>query len=131
MMRKSKLAIAFATAGIGAGIAPLHAADDESQIVEIRVVSQRGAIDDAMNRYRNADGISNFVAADDMGQFVDQNVAENLQRIPGIAITRDQGEGRFVSVRGVGASMSNVTINGMRIGTPESDNRSVPLDIIP
>lgn len=130
-MRKSKLAIAFATAGISAGVAPLYAADEDTQIVEIRVVSQRGAIDDAMNRYRNADGISNFVAADDMGQFVDQNVAENLQRIPGIAITRDQGEGRFVSVRGVGASMSNVTINGMRIGTPESDNRSVPLDIIP
>lgn len=100
-------------------------------IEEIRVVSQRVAINDALNRYRAADRISNFVAADDIGQFVDQNVAENLQRLPGIAITRDQGEGRFVSVRGIEAGLSNVTINGMRIGTPEDGARAVPLDIIP
>lgn len=101
------------------------------QIEEVRVVSQRIAMNDALNRYRAADGISNFVSADDIGQFVDQNVAENLQRLPGISITRDQGEGRFISVRGVGAGLSNVTINGMRIGTPEDGSRAVPLDIIP
>lgn len=105
--------------------------DRGPEMDEIRVVSQRSAINDALNRYRAADGISNFVSADDMGQFVDQNVAENLQRIPGISITRDQGEGRFVSVRGVGAGLSNVTINGMRIGSPEDGSRAVPLDIIP
>lgn len=101
------------------------------QMEEIRVVSQRIAINDARNRYRSADGISNFVSADDVGQFVDQNVAENLQRLPGVSITRDQGEGRFVTVRGVGAGLTNVTINGMRIGTPEDGSRAVPLDIIP
>lgn len=101
------------------------------QMEEVRVVSQRVAMNDAMNRYRSADGISNFVSADDIGQFVDQNVAENLQRLPGISITRDQGEGRFISVRGVGAGLTNVTINGMRIGTPEDGSRAVPLDIIP
>ncbi|TQV68113.1 TonB-dependent receptor [Exilibacterium tricleocarpae] len=101
------------------------------QMEEVLVVSQRIAMNDALNRYRAADGISKFVSADDIGQFVDQNVAENLQRLPGISITRDQGEGRFVSVRGVGAGLSNVTINGMRIGTPEDGSRAVPLDIIP
>lgn len=98
---------------------------------EMLVTSQRYAINDALNRYRAADGISNYVSADDMGQFVDQNVAENLQRLPGISITRDQGEGRFVSVRGVSADLSTVTINGMRIGTPEDGSRAVPLDIVP
>jgi len=101
------------------------------RVDEIRVQSQRVAINDALNRYRAADGISNFLAADDIGQFVDQNVAENLQRLPGISITRDQGEGRFVSVRGIDAGLSTVTINGMRIGTPEDGSRAVPLDIIP
>lgn len=101
------------------------------RIDEIRVQSQRVAINDALNRYRASDGISNFLAADDIGQFVDQNVAENLQRLPGISITRDQGEGRFVSVRGIAAGLSTVTINGMRIGTPEDGSRAVPLDIIP
>lgn len=105
--------------------------DLNPQRIEEIVVSQRVAMNDALNRYRSADGISNFVSADDIGQFVDQNVAENLQRLPGISITRDQGEGRFVSVRGVGAGLSNVTINGMRIGTPEDGSRAVPLDIIP
>ncbi len=102
-----------------------------TSIDEIRVVSQRSAINDALNRYRASDGISNFLAADDIGQFVDQNVAENLQRLPGISISRDQGEGRFVSVRGIGAGLSTVTLNGMRIGTPEDGSRAVPLDILP
>lgn len=95
------------------------------------VMSQRIAQNDALNRYRNSDAIANYVAADDIGQFVDQNVAESLQRLPGVSITRDQGEGRFVSVRGVGAGLSTVTINGMRIGTPEDTDRAVPLDVIP
>ncbi|MGM0564296.1 MAG: TonB-dependent receptor [Pseudomonadota bacterium] len=103
----------------------------DNKTEEVVVVSQRISRNDALSRYRSADGISSFVAADDMGQFVDQNVAENLQRLVGVSITRDQGEGRSVSVRGVGAGLSNVTINGMRIGTPEADTRDVPLDIIP
>lgn len=116
---------------VPAGTASLTIALTRPTIEEIRVVSQRVAINDALNRYRSVDRISNFVAADDIGQFVDQNVAENLQRLPGIAITRDQGEGRFVSVRGIEAGLSTVTINGMRIGTPEDGSRAVPLDIIP
>lgn len=115
----------------GDDVRDLKVALGQRQMEELLVVSQRAAINDALNRYRAADGISNFVAADDIGQFVDQNVAENLQRLPGIAITRDQGEGRFVSVRGIEAGLSTVTINGMRIGTPEDSSRAVPLDIIP
>jgi TonB-dependent receptor len=98
---------------------------------EVVVTSQRTARDAALNRYRAADSISNYLAADDVGQFVDQNVAESLSRLPGTSITRDQGEGRFVSVRGVPAGLSTVTINGMRIGTPEDGSRAVPLDVIP
>ena len=115
----------------GADVRDLKITLTQPGVEELVVVSQRAAINDALNRYRAADGISRFVSADDIGQFVDQNVAENLQRLPGIAITRDQGEGRFVSVRGIEAGLSNVTINGMRIGTPEDSSRAVPLDIIP
>lgn len=105
--------------------------DTRREVETVVVRSQRIALNDSLNRYRNSDAISNFVSADDMGQFVDQNVAENLQRLPGISITRDQGEGRFVSIRGVNANLSTVTINGMRIGTPEAGDRAVPLDVIP
>jgi len=102
-----------------------------SDMEEIVVYGQRAAQNKALDEYRSADSITNFIAADDMGQFVDQNVAESLQRLPGISISRDQGEGRFVSVRGIDAGLSTVTINGMRIGTPEDESRAVPLDVIP
>ncbi len=98
---------------------------------DLTVTAQVAALRDALNRYRTSDSLTSFVAADDIGQFVDQNVAESLQRLPGVAITRDQGEGRFVTVRGMDASLSTVSINGMRIGTPEDDSRQVPLDVIP
>lgn len=101
------------------------------EIERIRVTGQRDAANRALNEYRASDAVANFIAADDMGQFVDQNVAESLQRIPGTSIARDQGEGRFVSVRGIGAGLSTVTVNGMRIGTPEDGSRAVPLDVIP
>lgn len=104
---------------------------DASVLSDIVVTSQRAARDEALNRYRASDSISNYLAADDVGQFVDQNVAESISRLPGTSITRDQGEGRFVSVRGVPAGLSTVTINGMRIGTPEDGSRAVPLDVIP
>lgn len=100
-------------------------------IEDITVTAQVTAQRDALNLYRASDSLTNFVSADDIGQFVDQNVAESLQRLPGISITRDQGEGRFVTVRGLEAGLSTVTINGMRIGTPEDGSRAVPLDVIP
>jgi len=105
--------------------------DGSDQIERITVTGQREAQNRALNEYRASDAVANFIAADDMGQFVDQNVAESLQRLPGISISRDQGEGRFVSVRGIAPGLSTVTINGMRIGTPESGSRQVPLDVIP
>lgn len=104
---------------------------EAQSLEEIRVTAQREANSRAIERYRNSDAIRSFVASDDLGQFVDQNVAESLQRLPGINITRDQGEGRFVSIRGIAAGLSTVTVNGMRIGTPEDGSRAVPLDVIP
>ncbi|MBV2130862.1 TonB-dependent receptor [Arsukibacterium indicum] len=102
-----------------------------ADVERLAVVGQRQAQNKALNMYRASDAITNYIAADDMGQFVDQNVAESLQRLPGTSISRDQGEGRFVSIRGIAAGLSSVTVNGMRIGTPEGSSRAVPLDVIP
>jgi predicted ester cyclase len=102
-----------------------------ADIENISVIGQRQAQNKALNLYRASDAITNYIAADDMGQFVDQNVAESLQRLSGTSISRDQGEGRFVSIRGISAGLSSVTVNGMRIGTPEGSSRAVPLDVIP
>lgn len=105
--------------------------DTEEDIERIQVTSQRDSSNRALNDYRAADAITNFIASDDMGQFVDQNVAESLQRLPGTSISRDQGEGRFVSVRGISPGLNTVTINGVRVGTPEDGSRAVALDVIP
>lgn len=85
----------------------------------------------ALNQQKNALNIVNIVSADQIGRFPDPNAAEAAQRIPGIVIQRDQGEGRFVSVRGTEPRLNSVLINGERIPAPEGDIRYVALDVIP
>lgn len=130
--RPHKLVTAILLASAGVSLHSTASAQSaETEVESIIVYGQRAAQNNALDQYRQSDAVTNYISADDMGQFVDQNVAESLQRLPGISITRDQGEGRFVSVRGVDAGLSTVTINGMRIGTPEDGSRAVPLDVIP
>jgi TonB-dependent receptor len=85
----------------------------------------------ALNQQKNADNIKNVVAADQIGRFPDPNAAEALQRVPGVNIERDQGEGRYVFVRGLAPQFTNVSVNGEQIPSPEADVRYVALDAIP
>ena len=85
----------------------------------------------ALNIEREATGVTSVVSSDAVGRFADQNAAESLQRLPGLAIQRDQGEGRYVSVRGIDPDLSNVTLNGVNIAAPEGTSRAVALDVIP
>ena len=72
------------------------------------------------------------VSADAVGRFPDANAAEALRRIPGVSMEIDQGEGRFVVVRGIDASLNNVTVNGQIVGTPaEFGTRGVSMDSVP
>ena len=72
------------------------------------------------------------MSADAVGRFPDANAAEALRRIPGVSLEIDQGEGRFVVVRGIDPSLNNVTINGQIIGTPaEFGTRGVSMDSVP
>ena len=85
----------------------------------------------ALNQQKNADNIKNIIAADQIGRFPDPNVAEALQRVPGVNIERDQGEGRYVLVRGLAPQFTNININGEQIPSPEAGVRFVALDAIP
>jgi TonB-dependent receptor len=85
----------------------------------------------ALNQQKSADNIKNIVAAEQIGRFPDPNVAEALQRVPGVNIERDQGEGRYVLVRGLARKFTNVSINGEQISSPEAGVRYVALDAIP
>lgn len=85
----------------------------------------------ALNQQMTAPSIMNVVSADQMGQFPDANAAEAAQRIPGVAIEREKGEGRYVMIRGTEPRLSSILINGERIPSPENDLRQVALDVVP
>ncbi|MCL1089396.1 TonB-dependent receptor [Shewanella profunda] len=97
----------------------------------IKVVGQQGALSKSMNRQRGADNVLSVVSADVLGNFPDSNISESLQRVPGLSIERDQGEGRFVRVRGMAPDYNSVSMNGARLPSPESDRRAVALDVVP
>jgi TonB-dependent receptor len=96
----------------------------------ILVLGQSANQASALSRQKAADGIESVLTRDAVGQFPDQNVAESLRRLPGINILNDQGEGRFVSVRGLDPELNATSVNGVRLPAPESDVRSVALDVI-
>lgn len=85
----------------------------------------------AYNQQRVSANLINVVAADQIGRFPDPNVAEALQRIPGTNIDRDEGEGRYVIVRGLAPQFTNISINGEQVPSPEAGVRYVALDAIP
>ncbi|MCH8012969.1 MAG: TonB-dependent receptor plug domain-containing protein [Candidatus Marinimicrobia bacterium] len=85
----------------------------------------------ALSQQKSAVNITNIVSSDQIERFPDPNIAEALQRIPAISIQRDHGEGRYVLIRGTEARLNSTMINGVRIPSPEDDNRNVSLDVIP
>lgn len=100
----------------------------ELEAVEIQ--GQREGQMKALSQQKTAPNIMNVVAAEQMQRFPDLNTAEVLQRIPSVSITRDQGEGRYVLIRGTEARLNSVSVNGERIASPEGEGRYVGLDVI-
>ncbi|MCW4461929.1 TonB-dependent receptor [Sphingomonas sp. BT-65] len=86
----------------------------DSQEAEITVTGFRASLDNALNLKRQETAAVDSIVAEDIGKFPDSNLAESMQRIPGVALSRgDGGEGRNISVRGLGAQFTRVRINGM------------------
>lgn len=106
-------------------------AEEAAVLPTVTVTGQAASLDSALDAQQMADNIVSVVHADAIGQLPDSNAAEALQRIPGISVERDQGEGRYVKVRGLGADLNAVTINGSVVPSPESGRRAVQLDVLP
>jgi TonB-dependent receptor len=85
----------------------------------------------ALSQQKNAANVVNVIASDQMGRFPDATVPATLQRVPGINIQRDQGEARYVQIRGGSAGMTQVSFNGANVPSPEGEERQVALDAIP
>jgi len=104
-----------------------HTVKLEKMVIEGAAVGAARAI----NQQRAAQTLKNIVAADEIGRFPDQNAAESLQRIPGVSLYRDQGEGRFVDLRGLNYIYTSVTLNGAKVASPEVGGRFLALDVVP
>lgn len=83
------------------------------EIERIEVSGFRGSLNVALMSKREAVGSKETILAEDLGKFPDLNIADSLARVPGIAIEQDAGEGRQISLRGLGATFVKTTINGM------------------
>ena len=98
------------------------AADPQTEQGEEIVVSGfRASLDAALSVKRQSVAAVDAIVAEDIAKFPDQNLAESLQRIPGIAIQRDGGEGRGITVRGLGSQFTRVRVNGLETITTSHD----------
>lgn len=95
---------------VGAGSAALAQTEDMETVV---VTGFRASLEKALDIKRNSLDSSDSILAEDIAKFPDMNVSESLQRIPGVAISRESGEGRQLTVRGLGAQFTRVRINGI------------------
>lgn len=104
---------------LGAFAAPLAAQDstEDEEAGEIVVTGVRASLERAMDIKRESFGVVDAISAEDIGEFPDTNLAESLQRIPGVSISRINGEGSQVTVRGFGPAFNLVTVNGRQIAT--------------
>ena len=90
---------------------------DSSQMDEIVVTGIRASLQRSMDIKRDSKGVVDGISAEDIGKFPDTNLAESLQRITGVAIERDRGEGSKITVRGFGPDFNIVSFNGRQMPT--------------
>ncbi|MGW8317339.1 MAG: carboxypeptidase-like regulatory domain-containing protein, partial [Bacteroidales bacterium] len=118
---------------LSGGQSMVHEIELRSSFIELQgaeVVSQRQGQMKALNMQKESLVQQNIVAQEQMESFPDLNTAEVLQRLPGVNISRDMGEGKFVSIRGTDPRFTQVKVNGEAIATPEDAERFVALNVI-
>lgn len=125
-----RIVLLVGVAGFAISISNAAAAQDNAQDDEIIVTGQRAQQQRGIEAKREALGVVEVVSANDIGRLPDRNVAEVVERLPGVGVQYDQGEGRYVAIRGIPSSLNGYTLNGFEIGNPDGNTRALPLDII-
>lgn len=100
-------------AALVAATGTASAQDSDGTVEEVVVTGYRSSLRTSLSQKRDSTGVVDVIVAEDIADFPDLNLAEALQRIPGVAITRAGGEGRQVTVRGLGPAFTTTRINGM------------------
>jgi iron complex outermembrane receptor protein len=127
--KKTQLATAMSLL-IGSAVAmPSYAQEAEASADDVEVIQVkgiRGSLARSMDMKREANGVVDAISAEDMGKFPDTNLAESLQRITGVTVSRSNGEGSQITVRGFGPDFNLVTLNGRQMpGTGNSRSYSL------
>lgn len=91
-----------------------------AESADIVVTGYASSLTTALSQKRKATNVIDVVKAEDIGKFPAQNIAEALQRVPGVSIVRDRGEGVFVRIRGLGAQFQVVTLNDRSVAVNEN-----------
>ncbi|MBA6262936.1 MAG: TonB-dependent receptor [Colwellia sp.] len=113
----------------------VKAADQETEVIEVRGI--RGSLKQALNQKRFSNAVVDSISAEDIGKFPDRNIAESLQRIPGVTIGRSfAGEGGDVSIRGTNSELTQVSMNGNYVASTgwfsqAAAKRSFDMDLLP
>jgi TonB-dependent receptor len=104
----------------------------ESQNLEVLVTADRPSAEaEAVNSERTADNIVQVLPSDVIRSLPNANMADALGRLPSVTIERDEGEGKYVQVRGTEPRLTNTTIDGINVPSPESGVRQIKFDAIP
>jgi len=124
------------TAPVFAQQAQADGAKKDQQVEVIQVRGIRASQEANLNAKRFSDTIVDVVTAEDIGKFPDKNVAESLQRVPGVTIQRQFGEGAGVSIRGSGQDLTLTTLNGQNVASTgwfvlEPARRSFNYELLP
>jgi len=118
-------AVSLALMGLPAAQAQTAPAAGNSETSEqpedIVVTGYRSSIERSLDQKRDANAIIDVISAEDVGKFPDKNVADALQRVPGVIVDRDGGEGKFVSVRGLASDLTLTQLNENYVATAESN----------
>lgn len=134
--------VAFQYIGAETRSSTVKVADGETELLSMVLTNQVINLDPyvvtavsaqarALNLQRASTNLRNVVSSDSVGRFPDGNAAEALNRIPGISVERDQGEGRFVVIRGIDPNLNSIALNGVAVAAPGADERAALLDTIP
>ena len=119
LARKKPLAVSVFALSIGLPLLSAHvtAQDSEPPLEEVTVTGIRGSLAQSLDVKRDATSIVDAISSEDIGKFPDKNVADSLQRIPGVSVDRIWGEGRDIFVRGTDSTLNRTLMNGQNVSS--------------
>ena len=126
-MKKSLLTLFTITPFI---FAQDEASNTDSIVEELVVIGTKASIISAIDKQRESNQVVSIVDSDALGDFPDTTAAEAIRRLSGISVENDQGEGRYVNIRGISGDLNSIAVNGALVPAPEG-GRTVMLDGLP